>query len=163
MTPAYITKNLSELKNFMHKMERDVNNYYHTDIMNIMEKNNVEYTKNSNGLFFDLTEITENCLNDILKLNDTIQLNEEEIEFKFNDTDKHTPNTPYIASNIYPVDSVQLNPNDDFIKKMKVFKENFLKTNISSRFTQIQKKLARNIQDKSDSYYNSNVQKEDYE
>ena len=60
-----------------------MNKENHENIFNIITKFNVSYTKNDNGIFINMLDINDNCLNELIKyINFINQNNDNLIEFK---------------------------------------------------------------------------------
>lgn len=57
----YTFKDKNEIKNKLEKL----NNFNSIYIFNILKKNNEKYTINTNGLFFDLLEISNKSIGEI--------------------------------------------------------------------------------------------------
>lgn len=57
----YTFNDKSEIKNRLEKL----NNFNSIYIFNILKKNNEKYTINSNGLFFDLLEVSNKSIGEI--------------------------------------------------------------------------------------------------
>lgn len=60
-----------------------MNKENHENIFNIITKFNVSYTKNDNGIFINMLDINDNCLNELIKyINFINQNNDNLIEFE---------------------------------------------------------------------------------
>lgn len=60
-----------------------MNKENHQNIFNIINKYNISYTKNDNGIFVNMMDINENCLNELKKyINFINQNNNNLIEFE---------------------------------------------------------------------------------
>ena len=56
--------NIDELKELRQKID-DVDEIHHCKIFDIIKKNNMNYSKNKNGIFINMNQISKKTLNDI--------------------------------------------------------------------------------------------------
>lgn len=68
--------NLESLRNSIENLDK----VHHINILKILEKNNVNYSENNNGVFINLTKISENTLKEINKYVKYVKLQELELD-----------------------------------------------------------------------------------
>ena len=68
--------NLESLRNSIENLDK----VHHINILKILEKNDVNYSENNNGVFINLTKISENTLNEINKYVKYVKLQELELD-----------------------------------------------------------------------------------
>ena len=79
--------NLENLRNSIEKLDK----VHHVNILKILNKNEVNYSENNNGIFINLTKIDEITLSDINNYVKYVKLQElelDDIEDKKNDKKK---------------------------------------------------------------------------
>lgn len=55
----------------------------HEDIYNVIKKHDIKHTKNNNGIFINLSDVNEDCLNELIKYIKFINNNNDNsIEFE---------------------------------------------------------------------------------
>jgi hypothetical protein len=68
--------NLQVLRNNIEKLDK----VHHINILEILEKNSINYSENTNGIFINLTNIEENIINKINNYVKYVKLQELELD-----------------------------------------------------------------------------------
>jgi hypothetical protein len=72
----YMTTNLTSLRNSIEKMEK----IHQLHVFKILKKSNIEFTENSNGIFFNMTMLEERHINEIITYMDYVTLQQKQLD-----------------------------------------------------------------------------------
>ena len=64
------TPNVYEQKRTWLEELKSLSTDEYTEIFRIIRRHEVEYSENTNGIFFDLTQVSESCFTDLVKFMD---------------------------------------------------------------------------------------------
>ncbi len=64
------TPNVYEQKRTWLEELKSLSTDEYTEIFRIIRRHEVEYSENTNGIFFDLTQVSESCFTDLMKFMD---------------------------------------------------------------------------------------------
>ena len=71
-----MTENLTSLRNSIEKMEK----IHQLHVFKILKKSNIDFTENSNGIFFNMTMLEEHHINEIIMYMDYVTLQQTQLD-----------------------------------------------------------------------------------
>jgi hypothetical protein len=75
MVYLYMTTELITLRDSIEKMEK----IHQMHVFKILKKSNIEYTENSNGIFFNITMLENNHIKEIVSYMDYVTLQQKQL------------------------------------------------------------------------------------